>query len=391
LDNSTQADYPNTIIVMKILQAHKQQRSFTLVWHDGSVSDLPFIWLRDNDPNELHPQTKERTFDLTSVDINISPHNHQFNKEALMVNWPGKTEPSVYSARWLSQHLPGQRREDPAQITRIEWCASELNPLPRADAQSCYASSTTLYNTLVALKTYGIVIIENLENTLDAGERFGDLIGFKRKTNFGTTFDVINVPNPNNLAYTALSLPQHTDLANQESVPGLQFLHCYKNSAQGGESVFTDALKVVQDLAAENSEAYDILCHTQVPWRFHDEYCDVRYRRPVINLDDQGNFTMLVLNPHLADIPDLPSEQLYSFYTAYQDIMQRTRRAQYMLRYALKAGEMAIFDNQRLLHGRTEFNPNSGERHLHGYYIEHNELNSRLRLLSRMCQRTTPN
>lgn len=367
---------------MKIVSAEKNNRSFRIHWQDGSSSEFPHIWLRDNDPNELHPQTQERTFDLTSVELSINPASYDLNQETLIVSWPGKTEPSVYQSSWLYQHRPGQQREDPAQITRTSWSSQTLPKLPRANAQHCHDSPSALKQALIDLKTYGIVIVDNLDNAPEAGERFGDLIGFKRETNFGVTFEVINMPNPNNLAYTALSLPQHTDLSNQELVPGIQFLHCYKNTADGGQSTFTDALKVVQDLETEMPDAYRVLCNTQVPWRFHDHSCDIRYRRPVINFDNEGKFKLLCLNPHLADVPDMSANQLYEFYAAYQEIMRRTRDDKYMVRYALKTGEMAVFDNQRLMHGRTQFDPNSGERHLRGYYIEHNELNSRIRMLS---------
>ena len=49
----------------------------------------------------------------------------------------------------------------------------------------------------------------------------------------------------------------------------------------------------------------------------------------------------------------------------------------------LAPGEMAMFDNTRVLHGRTAFDPSSGDRHLRGYYIEKNEIDSRIRVLSR--------
>lgn len=368
---------------MKIVKVEPHERGFNVHWQDGSKSDFPYIWLRDNDPNELHPHTQERTFDLTSVDIEITPKSHDVSRDALIVSWPEKKDPSIYDAKWLSSYQPGKKRHDPSKIERVSWSSDDMRELPRANAPQCHTSAAALHQALIDLKTYGIVIVDNLDDDPQAGERFGDLIGFKRQTNFGVMFEVVNMPNPNNLAYTALSLPQHTDLSNQELVPGIQFLHCCKNTATGGQSTFTDALRVVEDFKAELPSAYRVLCETLVPWRFHDETCDVRYRRPVINFDNDGEFKLLCLNPHLADIPDMPADQLYDFYAAYQKIMRRTRDDQYMIRYALQTGEMAVFDNQRLMHGRTEFDPNSGERHLRGYYIEHNELNSKIRLLDR--------
>jgi gamma-butyrobetaine dioxygenase len=40
-----------------------------------------------------------------------------------------------------------------------------------------------------------------------------------------------------------------------------------------------------------------------------------------------------------------------------------------------------MFDNHRLLHGRTKFFPNTGLRHLQGCYLGHDAAEGKLRLL----------
>jgi alpha-ketoglutarate-dependent taurine dioxygenase len=66
--------------------------------------------------------------------------------------------------------------------------------------------------------------------------------------NFGSAFRVETKPDPNNLAYTAHALALHTDLPNQEMPPGFQFLHCVRNEASGGASVFADAFHIAEKL-----------------------------------------------------------------------------------------------------------------------------------------------
>lgn len=368
---------------MKIEKVAQHERAFQITWADQSSTEYPFIWLRDNDPHELHPHTKERTFDLTSVPINISPASSNSDAGELRVRWPDREDNSHYDASWLYAHQPGVSRPDPCNINRIGWTIKDMPEPHRVDAKACERSPQALLDALVLLKTYGIVLIENMDDDPAAGEKFGEMIAFKRETNFGVVFEVMNKAEPNNLAYTSGALPLHTDLANQEFVPGIQFLHCYRNSATGGGSTFSDALAVCEQLKIDYPEYYEILCNTSVPWRFHDSECDVRRRRPVIGLTEAGEFKSLTLNPHLADIPDLPAEQLYDFYAAYQEIMRRTRAPEQKLEYVLQQGEMVIFDNLRLLHGRESFDPASGDRHLRGYYIEHNEVESRIRMLSK--------
>lgn len=371
---------------MKIQSIDRKQRTFYVSWQDGSSSQLPFIWLRDNDPNELHPDTHERTFDLTSVDLDITPISYDFNAAdagELRIRWPGKTSESQYSAQWLYQHRPGIRRDDPARIEHKSWAEQNMSSLPRFDAQKCHASPPALLSALESLKTTGIVLIHNLDDDVTAGENFGDLIGFKRQTNYGIVFEVKSKPKPNNLAYTSLALPLHTDLANQEFVPGNQFLHCYRNQATGGGSRFADALSIINDFKRDHPDHYQLLCEVPVPWHFIDDESDIRYHRPVIGLNADGVFTGLTFNAHLADVADFDAQLMYDFYAAFRELMMSIRTATDNLEYSLKNGEMVIFDNQRILHGRAAFDPSSGARHLRGYYIEHNEVDNRIRMLAK--------
>ena len=215
---------------------------------------------------------------------------------------------------------------------------------------------STTFPFIWRLKSTGIILIEGLAANDQSGERFGDLIGFKRQSNFAVMFEVI---------------------------PGYQFLHCRHNTVTGGASLFADGFRICADFRREAPEQFELLSTVYVPWRFHDSDDDIRYRRPIIGLGPNGAMQTLAFNAHIADVPDFPSDQLAEFYGAYRAFMRRIRSAGYSLSYTLQAGEMVVFDNRRVLHGREGFVPGSGERHLRGYYIEHNEVDSRIRVLSR--------
>lgn len=372
---------------MNIEQVLLKKRSFELIWSDGSITEAPFIWLRDNDQQELHPKTGERTFDLTSVPLDITPldftftHTESVKDTLISINWPNKNTPSQYSAKWLLDHKLGHARFDPADIERSSWAANEMQSLPRFSAKDCYQDKDKLINALSMLKQTGIILIDELEDDLHAGDKFGDLIGFKRESNYGAIFQVFSKPEPNNLAFTSLELPLHTDLPNQEFVPGNQFLHCYRNEATGGGSMFADAMVIIEDLKREQPKHYKTLCELKVPWCFLDDKDDIRSHRPIIGLDENGDFKTLSFNAHIADIPDFDVHLMYPFYAAYRDLMCRIRSGKYNIEHVLKKGEMVVFDNQRILHGRAKYDPTSGSRYLRGYYIEHNEVDNRIRML----------
>lgn len=368
---------------MNIVDVQRGEHDFTITWADHMVAEIPFIWLRDNDPDELHPHTRERIFDLTSVDLDVNPESFQLDSDKLIVQWPLRSDASVYEIEWLHAHRPGQARHDASVVEHTLWDRDSLRKIPRADAQECMKSPGALKDALLTAKRMGLLIFEGLEDDPAAGEEFADLIGFKRETNFGVIFEVVSKPDPNNLAYTSMALPLHTDLPNQEVIPGYQFVHSYLNEARGGENIFADGFRICADLAKDQPQEFELLKRVEIPWRFHDEACDIRQHRPIISQRANGEFNAFVFNAHIADLPDMETDVLYDFYTAYRNLMIRVRDPKYAIHCMLAPGEMAMFDNTRVLHGRTAFDPSSGDRHLRGYYIEKNEIDSRIRVLSR--------
>ena len=368
---------------MQIADVKSGEKLILVTWKDGSKTEFPFIWLRDNDANELHPDTRERTFDLTTVSLEIHPEKTEFTSDALIVEWQDKADASIYTAQWLAVHRPGSAAHDPSVVTQKQWTAATLPAIPYFDATSCRESAAVLCDALQTVKRTGLIIFTDLQDDLSAGKTFGDIIGFKRRTNFGLMFEVVSEPDPVNLAYTALALPLHTDLPNQVSVPDYQFLHCYRNDAVGGDSVFADGFSICADLGKEDPDKLALLTSVAVPWRYHDDTCDIRFHRPIVSQKPDGDFDGIVFNAHLADVPDMEADVLYDFYAAYRDLMQRIRDPKYSLHVALEPGQMVMFDNHRVLHSRTEFDPSTGNRHLRGFYIERNEIDSRIRVMAR--------
>jgi gamma-butyrobetaine dioxygenase len=368
---------------MRIDAAQSNGPCLTVRWDDQVEASYPYIFLRDNDAADLHPQTQERIFDLTGVELDIASETVSCDGERVTLRWQGREEPSHYSSGWLRDHRPGIPSDDPARVEREYWDAEFAHHIPRIDEEGCRGDGDTLCSALQTLKRFGLVIVSGLPDALGAGYEFGDLIGFKRETNFGVTFEVISKPDPNNLAYTSMALALHTDLSNQELIPGYQFLHCYRNEAVGGDSVFADGFKVCADLRDERPELYRCLTETLIPCRFHDRDYDIRARHPVIQLGFDGEMREFIFNAHLADIPDMPVDVLLTFYRAYQELMNRVRSPRYKISLKMKPGEMVVFDNRRVLHGRTAFDPATGERCLQGYYIDRGEVDSRIRLLAR--------
>lgn len=360
-------------------------RADTLVvsFPDAQSVTYPAIWLRDNCPSGLHPDTHERVLDLLSLDEAPVLAAAELDGDTVNLRY-ADGHVSAMPLALLDAHRPGRCWADPAEVAPDLW-RDELGPVgvPRFAAAAVLADDAVLEDWMRETARLGLSIIEGLADSAQAGMAVAQRIGFLRETNFGREFEVVSVPRPNNLAYTAIALPLHTDLPNQEVPPGFQFLHCLANAAAGGGSIFADSFAIAEDLRVEDPQTFELLSSQPIPFRFHDEDYDIRVREPVIVLDRAGKVTEVRYNAHIAGIFDMPHEIMADYYRAYRAFMARTRESRYRLSFALASGDMVVFDNRRILHGREAFDPASGARHLHGCYVDRGEFLSRLRVLAR--------
>lgn len=356
-------------------------------WADGHPARYPYLWLRDNCPTAFHPQTQERIVDLLSVDPESRPLTAGVTDGLLVIEWAGDGHVSRFPLSWLAAHRPGAGLEDPAAIAPRTWRAERAaSAISRHSADEVLADDRALQLWLSETLRDGISLLQGVAGEPRAGVEIAERVGFLRPTNFGLTFEVVNKPDPNNLAFTALGLPLHTDLPNQEVPPGFQFLHCIANEAVGGGSLFADGYAIAADLRKEEPEAFRLLSEVAVPFRFHDAESDIRVHAPVITLGPAGDAVEIRYNAHIAAVFDMPADIMPAYYRAYRAFMARTRQARYVAALKLTRGEMVVFDNRRILHGREAFDPASGFRHLHGCYVDRGDFTSRLRVLARRRQ-----
>lgn len=349
-----------------------------LEWQDGQETVLPLRWLRDHCACQAcrHPQTRERLYiPLESI---TEPPSVSLQEGHLHLLWQDG-HASAFHSGWLFQRRPDSRPVSPIP-TMAAW-RDNFTPdeIRHADFLTPPGEKTWLSAMLrdgLALMTDGPLVEEEVS-------RLAERIGPQRATNFGARFDVRSKPNPNNAAYTAVGLPLHIDLPNWRQPPDIQLLYCLQNDASGGESLFADGARVVEALRQQDPTALAILSETPIDFRFQDETHDIATRAPVISLDSDGNLVEMRLNNWIRDALHLPVAQMDAWYNAYALLWTLFHSDEHQLEFTLRPGQMIAFDNRRVLHGRREFDPNSGSRHLQGTYLDHDMLASRLRVLAR--------
>jgi gamma-butyrobetaine dioxygenase len=206
-------------------------------------------------------------------------------------------------------------------------------------------------------------------------------IGKVPETNYGFVFDVRAVPQPENLAYSDLGLGLHTDNPYREPVPGFQALHSLLAAPDGGDSLFADGLALAEHLRSGEPAAFDILTRTAVPFRYRGSGADLYAERPLIELSCTGEIAAIAYNSRSILPVRMRARECAAFYSAYRKFAALLREPRFQLRTRLENGHLVVFDNRRILHGRTGFISAKHPRHLQGCYLTRDSVYSHTALL----------
>jgi gamma-butyrobetaine dioxygenase len=354
----------------------------TLVQADGSERALHPLWLRERcrDAASMDLKTQQRLQDPSDFDPDLRIMSVAQPAPGLFRVTFSDGHEATFGAEDLLDEatLPPNSHDCPAprlwdgtlaNLPRVRW---------RADADE-----NELMSWLEAFLTLGFVIFEGVPAVADTVLKVGTTFGFVRETNFGALFNVRSTPEATDLAYTAMSLDPHTDNPYRAPVPGIQLLHCLVNETRGGLSTLVDGFAVAQALREQEPQAFDILSRTPVRFRYIDAATELTASAPPIELDVTGALKAIHFSPRLDFVPLFARERLDAYFRARRLFDQRLRAADFEIRFLLKAGDLVMFDNCRLLHGRTGFDPAEGLRHLQGCYIDIDGPRSLWRVLRR--------
>jgi len=303
----------------------------------------------------------------------------------LRILWPDAHE-TRFDSGWLRAHAYHEPAETSATRPRL-WGAEIAGDLPVLDAGAVVAQDQALFEWCSHLKSHGFALLRGLPPSSGEVCRLGRRIGYVSEFYFGGYFDVVDRSEPESTAYTSLALPPHTDLPSRVDPPGYELLHCLTNSVEGGESILVDGFRVAASLADERPDDYELLSTTAVEFRFVSADVDYRYRGSIIEHDDAGEIRSIRFNSFLQAPFNVPFEKMGQLYRAFYRFLEMTQEERFQVRLRLTPGDVLSFDNWRLLHARTGFDPGSGTRHLQGCYIDRDELDCRLRVLSRRSPR----
>jgi len=373
---------------IEISKVSKNGSTLNVEWSDGEKSSFNYMWLRDNCPKAHDKDSRHRMFNILKVSKDINPKKYNVNKEGkLEIEWSEGNHTSYYDLKWLRENCYTIKNKKKYNSPYQLWDCSLQENLKSItiEHEQIISSDEGLIKWLELLHYKGIAIVKNTPTEKESAFPVLNRISHTRETFFKTPFEVINIPKPNNSAYTAHALNNHMDLPWFENPPGYQFLHCLINSAKGGDSSAVDAFSVADYLRKNEKEIFETL--VTVPLKFKDkDYTQEAHRSfhsPAITLTKDGDYNDIRFSVATMDTLDCSPEIMEKVYKAHHRFGNLLHDKKYQINFRLEPGDIFSFNNRRLLHGRTEFDPNSGSRHLQGYYMDRDEIIGRLNYLKK--------
>jgi alpha-ketoglutarate-dependent taurine dioxygenase len=291
----------------------------------------------------------------------------------------------------------------------------------------------TLLLALKGIYEYGAILLQNAPVLFDHDHVLNDPLCQKEQEsvvgNLGKKFsggtlshgslygDIFHVQSKNeaeNIAYTNVGLPPHQDLTYYESKPFLQLLHCVNSgSIMGGESVLIDSMAAAEELRRLAPDMFDVLCQTEATFLKERAGADmVSPKRHIVTDPSLGHVVEVNWSPPFEGPLQLSQHVVVENYVrAYQamecmlndqqsvllgkeafdsflpkqlELELKEYAKRYTWVYALQPGDILVFNNQRMLHGRREFTSiGSAQRHLIGCYTDAMDTTSRYRQMLR--------
>ena len=376
--------------------------------------ELPYRWLRDSCQCSscVHPSTRQKLYRTSDIPADILPASDgvRAGKEGVEITW-ANGHVSHYPNSFLEVYSSptklhafhrdvGEKRWDKGAIQSV----SNLF-LPYASLQA----PAGLLAAITQLTHYGLLFVTNVPTERTANEtcelralatRFGEI----RETFYGQTWDVKNVPNSKNIAYTNVDLGLHMDLLYFAHPPRFQILHCLRNRVEGGASYFVDALHAAETLRELHPEDFDVLAETPVAFHYINDGHHLHRSHPTIQLaplplgavpgSPQQIAHINYSPPFQAPLPLSTPPPFYSALSRFADILESPALR---LEYLLREGDAVLFDNRRVLHARMSFKDreedsnigtaDSPNRWLKGCYLEADAVLDRGRVLQERLQR----
>jgi gamma-butyrobetaine dioxygenase len=354
---------------------------------DGSAGRLSMRWLRLACECQICGDTASGKRWLTPADVPADTRaiSIEISSDGKMdVVWQDG-HVSRFAADFLAAHA-GQAAGLGAPRFRPDLWSSDLAArLRRFAFDAVVEDDEALFQSLRALRDHGIAMLTGVPAEPEATLRVAGRYGPVRETSYGKVFDLISRPDARVAGETARSQIPHTDEPFRYSPPGFIFFHAIRTGAgNGGTSLMVDGFHVAALMRRNTPELFDLLTRHGVT--FHREHAGQVFfsaEAHVISLDASGAVTGLRYNDRCLAPQTGAVDEIDGLIEALAELTRLICDPANQFQHQLKPGEVLVFDNQRVLHGRTAFDPTLAVRHLRSCNLDRDGVHSAFRTLAR--------
>ncbi len=358
-----------------------------LTWADGTRNRFHYVWLRDNcrHPDRWNAETGERQALSETIPAHLTAIKATVDDAGgIHLEWSDGAAPSRFDLDWLWDNRYDPPRPYSSAARLAPWGADDGAAIPSFAHDRLFAAPGELERLIAAYRRRGLVRVTGVPRRSGEVERFAERLAYVREIAFDRVADIKVTPGAYTLGFTAAPLPLHTDCSGYAWPPNVMLFHCLRNDAVGGESLYADGARAVEELRRRDPAALEALCRIPVQHCLYSQAADTRHIAPRIQLDEAGqlailryaNWTPLPQRPHAFE--DVPA-----FYRAQRRLAEILNAPDSTIEVRPAPGDLLMINNQRVLHGRRGFEPNSGARHFQQVYMELDDLVSLQRVIAR--------
>lgn len=374
-----------------IADIDRQDRAVVVSWLDGHKSVFHYIWLRDNcfcEECGSVSSSQDRVLNLLKVPSGIQPLTISVQDDGrLAISWAPDHHRTVFEARWLRAHCYSQAERAHRRHKPTLWGKELGNQLPELSYSDASATDDGRLKAMLLVRDYGFTIMRDAPRSADGINKVAELVGYEvRDTYYGRVFDIKTDPASDLLSSTSKTILAHNDEGWRAIPLGIVLFHCLEASADGGgQNYLIDGFRVAEALREEAPEAFDVLSRT--PRQFSRSIAgeiEMRAEGNIISVDQDSNVVGLRWPFRFREPLDLPEALVEPVYEATRKLLRLIYSGEFNVQFRLESGDALVFDNHRLLHGRTGF---SGKRHVQFGYVDRDDFHMQLRLLARRLGR----
>ncbi len=348
-----------------------------IVFTNNTEDNFPNIWIRDHtrDDESWDNRSNQRKIFTAKIDPNllIKKAALRDNGNSIDIYWSDLKKPINYSSFLFIENSSHLTKNAPTFKT---WKNKDIQSDIFIDFEKVI-SKEGFKIFLKKLYNYGFAVVKNCNTEMSSVEKIAKKIGYVRNSIFGGLWKFESNQDMADSAYTQDELRPHTDATYSNDAPGLQLLLCCHYKATGGESIIVDGFKIAQKIKKDTKELYDILTEIEVTGQYMGDGVFLESKRPIFKLNSNKELIQVSFNNYDRAPFRINEKKTLKFYQAIKKFDLIANNEDYQWRHILKPGELLIFNNWRVLHGRGSF---KGERKISGCYINKEDFDSICRI-----------